>query len=110
MRQTAKGTSVLKFSLAVNESIKNAQGEWENYPTFIDCTVWGARADAISPYMIKGQHITIVGRLHQSRWEKDGQKYSRHEINVSDIEINFKDSKNQQQEPAQAPATGDVPF
>lgn len=55
IRSTAGGTSVMGFGVAVNERRKNAQtGEWEDYPNFIDCTLFGRRAEALERYLSKG--------------------------------------------------------
>ena len=36
------------FGVAVNERRKNGQtGEWEDYPNFVDCTMFGKRAEAL---------------------------------------------------------------
>ena len=60
LRSTAGGTSVLGFGVAVNDRRKNQQtGEWEDYPNFIDCTMFGARADALNKYLSKGTKVTI---------------------------------------------------
>ena len=41
---TAGGTQVLSFGVAVNDRRRNAQtGEWEDYPNFVDCTMFGTR-------------------------------------------------------------------
>ena len=46
LRSTASGLPVLGFGVAVNDRRKNQQtGEWEDYPNFIDCTMFGARAE-----------------------------------------------------------------
>ena len=43
LRSTAGGLPVLGFGVAVNDRRKNQQtGEWEDYPNFIDCTMFGA--------------------------------------------------------------------
>ena len=45
LRSTAGGLPVLGFGVAVNDRRKNQQtGEWEDYPNFIDCTMFGAAA------------------------------------------------------------------
>ena len=45
LRSTASGMPVLGFGVAVNDRRRNQQtGEWEDYPNFIDCTMFGARA------------------------------------------------------------------
>ena len=42
LRMTAGGTQVLSFGVAVNDRRRNPQtGEWEEYPNFIDCTMFG---------------------------------------------------------------------
>ena len=44
LRATAGGTQVLSFGVAVNDRRRNAQtGEWEDYPNFVDCTMFGTR-------------------------------------------------------------------
>ena len=81
------GTSVLEFSVAVNERRKRGD-DWEDYPNYIDCVIYGKRADAIARYMLKGTKVTVEGRLHQDRWEdKEGRKRSRVEIIVDELEF-----------------------
>ena len=88
LRSTAGGTSVLGFGVAVNDRRKNQQtGEWEDYPNFIDCTMFGARADALNKYLSKGTKVTIEGKLRWSQWERDGQKRSKLEVIVDEIEF-----------------------
>ena len=44
LRATAGGTQVLSFGVAVNDRRRNPQtGEWEDYPNFVDCTMFGTR-------------------------------------------------------------------
>lgn len=51
LRATAGGTQVLSFGVAVNDRRRNAQtGEWEDYPNFVDCTMFGTRAEAVSRF------------------------------------------------------------
>ena len=52
LRSTAGGTQILSFGVAVNDRRRNAQtGEWEDVPNFIDCVVFGQRADALSRFL-----------------------------------------------------------
>ena len=88
LRQTAGGTSVLSFGMAVNDRRRNNQtGEWEDYANFIDCAVFGSRAESISKYMKKGVKVALDGRLHYSSWDKDGQKRSKLQVTVNDIDF-----------------------
>ena len=88
LRTTATGNPVLGFSVAVNDRRKNnATGEWEDYPNFIDCTMFGTRAEKITPYLSKGTKVAIDGKLRWSQWERDGQKRSKIEVIVDEIEF-----------------------
>lgn len=93
LRQTGSGMSVLGFGVAVNDRRRNPQtGEWEDYPNFIDCTMFGARADAVARYLTKGTKVSIEGKLRWSQWERDGQKRSKIEVIVDELE--FMSSRN----------------
>lgn len=88
LRQTSSGTNVLSFGVAVNDRRRNPQtGEWEDYPNFIDCTMFGARADALSRYLSKGTKVAIEGKLRWSQWEREGQKRSKIEVIVDELEF-----------------------
>ena len=96
LRQTASGTSVLGFGVAVNDRRRNNQtGEWEDYANFVDCTMFGQRAQAIAQYLRKGLKVAIEGKLRYSSWERDGQKRSKLEVIVDDLE--FMSSRNDAQ-------------
>lgn len=88
IKVTPSGTAVLSLSLAVNDTKKNAQGEWEDVVDFFDCKVFGKRAESLAQYITKGSKLTINGRLHQDRWQaQDGTNRSRVSIIVQDIEL-----------------------
>lgn len=88
IKVTPSGTAVLSLSLAVNDTKKNAQGEWEEIANFFDCVLFGERAERIAQYIIKGSKLTVNGRLHQNRWQaQDGTNRSSVSIIVQDIEL-----------------------
>lgn len=112
LRATAGGTQVLSFGVACNDSRRNQQtGEWEEYPNFIDCTMFGARAEALCRIMAKGRKVAIEGKLRYSTWEKDGQKRSKIEIIVDDVVLMSKpaESKSEPQNVADT-YDYDMPF
>ena len=86
LRQTASGTSVLQFSVAVNDRVKE-NGEWTDRANYIDCTMFGTRADSLSKLMHKGSKVAVQGKLHWSSWDKDGQKRSKVEIWPDTVEL-----------------------
>lgn len=88
LRRTAGGTAVLGFGVAVNDRRKNQQtGEWEDYPNFVDCTMFGTRAEKLAGMLARGTKVCILGRLRYMSWEKDGQKRSKIEVIADDIEL-----------------------
>lgn len=87
LRQTASGMQVLSFSVAVNDRVKGEDGQWTDRPNWIDCTMFGARAQSVSRFLSKGSKVAIEGKLRWSQWERDGQKRSKIEIVVDEIEF-----------------------
>ena len=96
LRVTASGTQILAFGVAVNDRRRNPQtNEWEDVPNFVDCVVFGSRAEALSRFLSKGSKVAIEGKLRYSSWEtKEGQRRSKLEVVVDEVE--FLSSRNQQ--------------
>ena len=114
LRSTGGGLSVANFAVAVNERVKNnSTGEWEDRANYIDCTMFGRRAEALAQYMTKGTKVTIEGKLRWSQWEKNGEKRSKVEVVVDEVELMARGEKRAA-EPATAPLTRmydeDIPF
>lgn len=109
LRATTGGTQVLSFGIAVNDRRKNPQsGEWEDYPNFVDCTMFGTRAEKIHRFLSKGCKVAIEGKLRYSSWERDGQRRSKLEVIVEEIEFL---SRQQAAEPEPEDAYDeDIPF
>lgn len=94
VRTTQSGMPVMSLGIAVNDRRKNSQtGEWEDYANFIDCTMFGSRAQNVSQYLSKGQRVMIEGKLRYSQWERDGQKRSKIEVIIDDLD--FAGTRNQ---------------
>lgn len=88
LRRTANGMAVMNIGIAVNDRRKNPQsGEWEDYPNFLTCVMFGTRAESVSVYLHKGSKVAIEGKLRFSQWEKDGQKRSKIEVMIDDLEL-----------------------
>jgi single-strand DNA-binding protein len=105
LRSTSNGTQVLTLGVAVNDRRRNpSTGEWEDYPNYVDCVVFGARADALSRYLSKGTKVAIEGKLRYSSWERDGQKRSKLEVIVDEIEFMSSRQGGQGQSQAQSQA------
>lgn len=89
LRRTQAGMAVMSFGIAVDDRRKNSQtGDWEDYANFIDCTMFGTRAEAVANYISKGSKVGLEGKLRYSTWENgEGQKRSKLEVIVDEIEF-----------------------
>lgn len=119
LKATNGGTQVLQFGVAVNDRAKNQQtGEWEDRPNFIDCVMFGKRAETLRGILTKGMKVSILGKLRYSSWEaQDGTKRSKVEVVVDEIEFmqaRDKDSQTKYQSGGQGNAKtvydDDIPF
>lgn len=82
LRFTPAGKAVTSLSVAANRSRKNEIGDWETVATtYLDVSVWGARAEAVADQLVKGSSVVIVGELGQRSYEaRDGQKRTVYEV------------------------------
>lgn len=90
LRVTPSGMQVLGFGVAVNDRRKNNQtGEWEDYPNFVDCTIFGNRGESMGRILHKGMKVAVEGKLRYSAWEdKNGNgRRSKIEVIVDEIEL-----------------------
>lgn len=68
-RTTPSGQSVTSFSLAVNRTWNDANGQRQEETSFINCTAWGQRGETIAKYVQKGRQLLVSGRLQQRSWD-----------------------------------------
>ena len=109
LRAANNVTAILNFSVAVNDRRKNASGEWEDVPNYVDCVVFGTRATALHRMLKKGTKVAIEGKLRWSSWEaKEGGKRSKLEVIVDELEL-MNAPKAKQAEPADT-YDDDLPF
>jgi len=69
------GKTLAKFSIATNESYKNAQGEKVENTYWHNVVAWGKTAEIIEKYVTKGKEVAIEGKLTNRSYEtKEGEK------------------------------------
>ncbi len=73
LRYTPNGVAVASFTLAVNRSRLNQQGERE--ADFIPIVVWQKQAENCANYIGKGSLVAVDGRIQVRTYDgKDGQR------------------------------------
>lgn len=109
LRATKSGSQVLTFGVAVNDRRRNQQGEWEDYPNYVDCVMFGSRANALNRYLVKGTKVAIEGKLRYSSWEAKDGSGRRSKIEVVVDEIEFMSPKGQSAQETQSVESVDYP-
>ena len=67
LRKTTTGTSVASFTLAVDNRLKDANGQYTT--SFIPCVVWKEQAENCVRFIHKGSLVGVEGRLNQRNYE-----------------------------------------
>lgn len=85
LRHTPGGSAVCDVGLAVNEKYySKAKEEMVETTCFIDCTLFGKKAETASQYLRKGSQVLFQGRLQQDTWQdkESGGNRSKHKVMV----------------------------
>lgn len=117
VRTTTSGLAVTTFSVAVNKSKSDGQGGYKDETSWVTCTMFGRRGEALQPYLVKGVKVAIVGHLRSRSWEKDGERHHKLDVIVDNIELMTRQREKQQTaQPMQASRPSaelydeDIPF
>ena len=81
-------TAVVEIGLAINRKFKKSDGSQGEEVCFVDCKMFGKRAEVINKYLAKGNPLLIEGRLCRDEWQsQDGSKRSKHYIMIESFEF-----------------------
>ena len=80
------GKKLAKFSIATNESYKNAQGEKVTDTQWHNVVAWNKTAEIIERYLEKGNEVAIEGKLTSRSYEtKEGEKRYITEVVANEV-------------------------
>lgn len=115
LRVTASGLAVCSFSVAVSERKRQQDGTYQDETSWLDCVMFGKRAEGLHPHLTRGTKVGVVGHLRQSSYEQDGQRRSRVQIVVDEVELMSR--RREPQQPGGTPTAqaasiydGDISF
>ena len=96
LRYTASNLPFSRFSVAVNRTFSNRDGERET--DFINIVVWRKQAENVCNYLDKGSLVSVEGRLQQNSYEdRDGNR--RYKLDVVADNIQFLNTKSKDTKP-----------
>jgi single-strand DNA-binding protein len=80
------GKKMARFSIATNESYRNAKGEKVVETQWHNLIAWGKVAEIAEKYLTKGKEVVVEGKLiTRSYNDKQGAKKSITEIEVHEL-------------------------
>jgi len=80
------GSKLAKFSVATNETFRNAKGEKVTDTQWHNIVAWGKTAEIVEKYLTKGSEIAVEGKLiHRSYETKEGDKRYVTEIRCNEL-------------------------
>ncbi len=94
LKYTGSNLPYTRFSVAINRTFSNANGERET--DFINVVVWRKQAENVCNYLNKGSQVAIEGRIQTGSFtDKDGN--TRYTTDVQADNVQFLESKSQGQ-------------
>lgn len=86
LRFTPNGVAVAQFTLAVNRTFTNQQGERE--ADFINCVVWRRQAENVANFLKKGSLAGVDGRIQTRNYEgQDGRRVYVTEVVAESVQF-----------------------
>ena len=86
VRFTKSGLQVASFSIATNESWKDAENNWQERTEWHSVIAWTKLAEICGQYLKKGSKIYVEGRLQTRNWDdNNGVKHYKTEIVMNDM-------------------------
>ena len=90
LKYTGSNIAYTRFTLAVNRTFSNSQGERE--ADFISIVVWRKQAENVANYLDKGSQVSVEGRIQTGSYDdKDGNR--RYTTDVVADSVQFLDSR-----------------
>jgi len=86
VRTLEGGKKMARFSIATNESYRNAKGEKITETQWHNIIAWGKVAEIAEKYLTKGKEVVVEGKLvNHSYTDKDGNKKYSTEVQVNEL-------------------------
>ena len=86
LRYTPSGVAVASFTLAVNRTFTNQQGERE--ADYINCVIWRKPAENVANFLKKGSLAGVDGRLQTRNYEnQQGQRVFVTEVQAESVQF-----------------------
>lgn len=95
------GKAVANFGVALDVGFGD-----KKKTIFLDCAIWGKRAETFAKYVLKGHQVGLSGSLDQDEWadKATGVKKTKVKMQVNDFTLLSNKEAGQKQSPTAPPA------
>jgi len=93
MRFLPNGTPVSSFSLAVNKSWNDQEGNRQQKTTWFRVTAWRKLAEITAEHLTKGRQVLVVGEMQDAHAWTDKEGNARASLEVTAQTIRFLGSR-----------------
>lgn len=108
LKFSAKGNAWLKIRGIAKDRVRDANGTWaDGDPLFIDIIV-NQGAEHLAESVVKGDTITVTGRLKQREYEVDGQRRSDIQIAADSVGVSTRWAPARTQRSIDASTTSNI--
>jgi len=105
------GQTLTRFSLAVNETWKDKEGQKQEKTEWVRVVTWGRTAELAGEYLKKGRETLVEGKMQTRSWETDdGEKRYATEVVGSYVQFLGGKPESSSGGPGGIDDNEDVPF
>lgn len=80
-------TNVVSFNVAVTESYKDKNDEWQDRTSWVKCSWWGK--EKLARHLVKGSKVTVVGKPSAGSYESGGEIKVSLDVRVDNVSFVF---------------------
>lgn len=108
--KTQKGLTMLSMGIATSESVKNAEGKYEQKTVWHDALLFGTRAEKVAASLVKGTLVSVQAHLsYRDVVLEGGKKAKLASVVVDDFQILASPAKSDGSAKKPAPAASAAP-
>lgn len=87
LRYTPSGVTVASFSLAVNRTWTDSEGNKKDKTTWFRCSTWRQQAEVVEKYLDKGSKVMVIGEIEEARpfTDRDGNQRASLEVTTQKV-------------------------
>ena len=81
------GLTISRFTVAVNRDVKMNDGSKGSAASYINLTIFDKFAEGMSPYILKGTQVSVIGHLKENRWTDEKGNHSMLGVVVDKMQL-----------------------